>query len=230
MPKSYLETQENAVSSASEVLIRAQELATQAANSTVASDVRAQMADEVFQLRDQLASLANTQFQGVYIYGGLSEADAPFDANNTFYPTPSGTIKPAANIHYALDSAVTDPGQDSTRTIGISDTESIRVNSTARSVFLDAVNAVERLGRALTGVRTDLIDADSDGVVDDPNPAGTHTAYNLPTDYALQTQDILAALNSINSARTSNIETELSSIGARTNRLDQTKQILDTLN
>ena len=227
--KSMLETQESTVTSANDVLIRVEELATQAANGTLTTQNRQQIADEVFQLREQLASLANTQYQGVYLYGGLSEADAPFDANNTFFATPTGSTYPDANRHYVLDSTTTDPGQDTTRTINISDSESIRINSTARSVFMDAINAVERLGRAMVGVRTDLIDADSDGAVDDPNPAGTHTAYNFPSEYNVQTQDILSALNAVKSARVNNIETELSSIGARVNRLDQTKQILDTL-
>ncbi len=229
LAKSALETQENTVYSANEVMIRAQELGTQAANGTIAADVRRQMADEVFQLRDQLVSLANTKYQGVYIYGGLSEGDTPFDANNSFFPTPAGTTYPAANTHYVLDPVSSDPGQDTTRTVPISDTESIRINSTARSVFLDSINALERLGRALVGVRTDLIDADSDGAVDDPDPLGTHLAYTLPDDYELQTQDILSSLNAIQTARSSNLETELSSIGARVNRLDQTKQILSTL-
>lgn len=227
--KNSLETQEGIVSSANDIMIRAQELATQAANGTYTVEVRRQIADEIFQLRDQLVGLANSQYQGVYLYGGLSEGDAPFDVNNTFFPTPTGSTYPAANQHYVLDPVATNPGQDTTRTISISDTETIRINSTARSVFLDSVNAIERLGRALVGVRTDLIDADADGAIDDPDPAGTHTAFTFPAEYGLQTQEILASLNAIQSARVNNIETELSSIGARVNRIDQTKQILDTL-
>ena len=227
--KNSLETQEGIVSTANEVMIRAEELASQAANGTYSVEVRRQMADEIFQLRDQLVSLANSQHQGVYLYGGLSEGDAPFDVNNAFFPTPAASTYPAANQHYVLDAVATDPGQDTTRTINISDTETIRINSTARSVFLDSINALERLGRAMAGVRTDLIDADADGAVDDPDPAGTHLAFTFPGEYNLQTQAILSSLNAIQSARVNNIETELSSIGARVNRIDQTKQILDTL-
>jgi flagellar hook-associated protein 3 FlgL len=227
--KSYLEVQEDTVSSASQIMIRAEELASQAANGSTSASVRAQIADEIFELRESLVALANTQYQGAYVYGGLSEGDTPFDVNQTFFPTPTGSSYPAANRHYVLDPVATNPGQDTTRTISISDTETIRINSTARSVFLDSVNSLEVLGRALVGVRTDLIDADSDGAVDDPDPAGTHTAFNLPTEYGLQTQAILNSLNSLKSARVNNLQTEISSIGARVNRLDQTTQILDTL-
>lgn len=227
--RNYLTTQEQVVSSSNEVLIRAEELATQAANGTYSAEVRRQIGEEVFQLRDQLVALANTKHSGVYIYGGLDDGDTPFDANAAFYPTPAPGVNAAANTHYQLDSAVTFPGQDDTRTVRISDTESIRINTPAGDVFLDAVNSLERLGRALQGVRTDLVDADGDGAIDDPDPAGTHTAYTFPADYNLQTQAIRDALNSIQSARVNDIDTEISSIGARTNRLDQTEQILNTL-
>ncbi len=226
--KDLLQIQEQTVNSSNDVLIRAQELAAQAANGTYTPEVRAQMSEEIFQLREQLVSLANTKHNGVYIYGGTDDGDQPFDANSTFYPTPA-TGNPLARLHYQLDSAVTSPGQDDTRNVRISDTESIRINTPARDVFYDAINAVERLGRAMAGFRTDLIDADSDGVIDDPNPAGTHLAYTFPGDTNLQVQAIRDAINSINAAKRSNIETELSSIGARTNRLDQTESILATL-
>jgi len=227
--RNYLQTQEQVVSSANDVLIRAEELATQAANGTYTPELRKQIGAEVFQLRNQLVSLANTKSSGVYIYGGLDDGDTPFDPLPAFYPTPAVGVNAEANLHYQLDSAVTFPGQDQTRTVRISDTETIKVNTPASAVFLDAVNALERLGRALDGSRTDLIDADGDGVVDDPDPAGTHLDYTFPTDYAQQTQDIRDALNSIQSARINNIDTELSSIGARTNRLNQTEEILSTL-
>ncbi|HMO16572.1 MAG TPA: flagellar hook-associated protein FlgL [Oligoflexia bacterium] len=222
----YIEAQENAVSTANEVLMRVQELGTQAANGTYSVEVRRQIADEVYQLRDQLAGLANTSFQGVYVYGGFNDSSPPFNENATFYPTPLGTVYPQARSHFELSTAL---GQNSTRAVQISDTESIRVNTAARDVFLDAINAVERLGRALAGARTDLIDADGDGSIDDPDPAGTHLPWNLPDEYDLQSAAIRDALNAIKSARVNNIETELSSIGARVNRLQQTNQILDTL-
>ncbi len=225
----YLETQEQVVTSANDVLIRAEELATQAANETYTRESRKQIGAEIFQLRDQLASLANTKSYGVYIYGGLDDGDTPFDAQPAFYPTPAIGQNPSANTHYQLDSVVASPGQDTTRSVRISDTESIRINTAAKDVFLDAINALERLGRALEGSRTDLIDADGDGAIDDPDPAGTHLDYTFPGDYSVQSADIRAALNAIQSARSNNLETELSSIGARTNRLNQTEEILATL-
>lgn len=216
-----LDVQENTVTSANEVMIRIQELATQAANETYTPAVRRQMAEEVYQLRDQLVALANTKHQGTYLYGGYNDTAPPFTLDSTFYPTP--TDFPVARSHYQL---ATGPGQDLTRLVQISDTDSLRINTVARTVFLDAINATEVLGRALAGARTDLIDADGDGAVDDPDPAGTHLAWDLPDELNIQSAAIRDALNMLRSARSNNIETELSSIGARMNRIDQTREIL----
>lgn len=222
----YIEVQENALMNANEVMIRAQEIATQAANGSIAADVRAQLADTVYQLRDQLVSFANTKYQGGYIYGGYNDSVEPYQLNNTFYPTPAAGEYPAANGSFVLQNG---PGQNSTRDVQISDNESIRITSTARDIFSDAITSLEVLGRALAGSRTDLIDTNGDGTPDSPDPGGTHLAWNLPDEYELQTQAIREALDMIGKARVNNIETEISSIGARVNRLEQTNQILDTL-
>ena len=217
-----LETQESTVSSANDLLIRAKELAAQAANGTLGEEERQQIADEIFQLRDQLAGLANTKFQGVYLYGGKDDVQQPFIYNSTFYALPPDAA-PAANPpdkgHWNFNSTVA--GITETRDVVISDSDSIRLNSSAEQVFAPAVNALEKLGRALDGYRTTT---DGSGV-----PDGTGTAYTLPADASEQMNDIRSCLNSLDSARVDNIQAELSSIGARINRLDQTKQILETL-
>jgi flagellar hook-associated protein 3 FlgL len=222
----YIEVQENAVSNANEVLMRVQELATQAANGSVTHEVRRQIADEVYQLRDQLVSFANTKYQGGYIYGGFNDSAQPFQFNDAFYPTPAAGEYPAANGRFILQSG---PGQNSSRNVQISDNESIRITSTAQDVFLNAINAVELLGRSLAGVRTDLIDTTGDGNPDSPDPGGTHLPWDLPDEYELQSAAIRDALDRIRSARVNDIERELSNVGARINRLQQTNQILDTL-
>ena len=219
-----LQTQENVVTEANDILVRAKELATQAANGSCSAEVRAQIADEVYQLRDALASVANTKHQGVYIYGGLSDGDAPFDLDpdpsNLFYDLPNDASRPEST-HWQFDDPAVESGQTSTRTINISDTDSIRINTAGNEVFEDALNAMEILGRALKGYRTEL-DVNGD-------PDGSGTAYTQPADYAEQTEDIGLAIQKLDTARVNHIAVELSSIGARINRLDETTQILDTL-
>jgi flagellar hook-associated protein 3 FlgL len=220
-----LQTQETVLSNANEILVRVQELGTQAANGTVSAEVRSQMADEVFELRDALAGLANTKYQGMYLYGGKADNSAPFELNDGapfFYANPPDAApaeNPPEKTHWGFDAAT--PGRTDTRTVSISDNDNVRIISRGDEVFADAINSLEQLGRALRGYNTGL---DGNG-----DPDGTGDPYSGPTAYDDQTADIQAAINAIDSARDNHIVTELSNIGARVNLLDQTKQILDTL-
>ncbi len=215
-----LQTQESTVSSANDILIRAKELAAQAANGTLSAGERSQIADEVFQLRDQVAGLANTKFQGVYLYGGKDDIQIPFVYNDTFYSEPpAATPNLAEKSHWVFNSAV--PGITETRDVAISDSDTLRINSRGDLVFGDALNALDRLGRSLKGYRTTV---DGSGV-----PDGTGSSYNLPAEYNQQILDIQSAMDAIDSSRINDIQAELSSIGGRTNRIDQIKQILETL-
>ncbi|HQH26015.1 MAG TPA: flagellar hook-associated protein FlgL [Oligoflexia bacterium] len=222
-----LSTQENLVSNANDILIRAKELAVQAANGTLSTEARAQIGDEIFELRDTLAGLANTKHQGMYLYGGLDDDDPPFDLNQTapfFYTNPPDAApapNPAEKTHWVFDDPAVELGQTDTRSVAISDTESVRIISRGDEVFQGAINALEILGRSLKGYRT--------GVDVNGDPDGTGDAYTFPDEYALQTSDIQAAIDSLESVRTDDIQAELSSIGSRVNRLEQTQQILEKL-
>ncbi|MCB0323360.1 MAG: flagellar hook-associated protein FlgL, partial [Bdellovibrionales bacterium] len=125
----FLEAQENAVQSANNTMMRLQELATQAANGTIAVDVRAQIADEVFQLRDNLAALANSRNQGLYVFGGRDDGGtAPFSFDPAYFNEPPTAGLPEKG-HWVFDNASI--GKSLTRDVNISDTESIRINSPA---------------------------------------------------------------------------------------------------
>ena len=221
----YLAAQEGAVNSAQDAMIRLNELAEQAASGNFSFEQRAQIADEVFQLRDSLASVANTQYQGKYIFGGLDEDDAPVDyvANYFDQPPTAAAPFPPEKGHYVFDDPATEPGQDQTRNVDISDTDNIRINTPAATIFERAINAATQLGRAMEGYETfrngtgDLI------------ATGNPPQLNLPTAFATQTGQILEGLDMLRLARTDDVEVELSSIGARTNRLQQTDQLLTTL-
>lgn len=218
-----LQTQENVISTTGNTLIRARELATQAANGSISSEVRDQMADEIYQLRDSLVSLANTKHQGMYLYGGKLDSTPPFVLDQTYYTNPADASDTQSHWHFdnPAGSGTIDLGKTDTREVNISDTDKIRVNTAGDTIFENAVNALERLGRALRGYRTEPLAGGT--------PDGLGVAYNLPAEYNLQTQDILAALDMIESARSTEVEKELSSLGSRINRLDQTSSILETL-
>lgn len=213
---STLEHQDSTLESANSILVRAKEIATQGANGSLSYEDRALLSNEVFALRDQLVSLANTTFQGRYIYGGADDDDPPFDA--TTYSNPSSSTS-VAKARWVVD---TDNGMNVTRSVNVTDQDSVRVNTAGGPLFSNAIGSLERLGRSLAGYRSTL-DATT-GL-----PDGGGTAYTQPADYAEQTGDILSAMQAMDSARINNIGVERSDVGARLNRLERVNNILSDL-
>ncbi|MFN8389752.1 MAG: flagellar hook-associated protein FlgL [Bdellovibrionota bacterium] len=213
---SQLEHQQSTLSTADSILVRAKELATQAANGSLSYQDRALLGDEVFQIRDQLVALANTKYQGRYVYGGNDDGTQPFTAS-TYTQSPTNTSDPAYSRYVYNTSA----GAQATRTVDISDDTSVKVNTPGDDIFQNSISALERLGRSLKGYRTTL------GGTGLPNGLGT--AYTQPADFAEQTHDIITAMDALDSARTNDIIVEESDLGARLNRIDQVSSILDNL-
>ncbi len=71
-------TIESALSSATQIIQRIRELTIQAANGTYAEDERKAIAYEVEQLQEDLLRIANTTFEGRYIFGGYRSKTRPF--------------------------------------------------------------------------------------------------------------------------------------------------------
>jgi len=69
---SMLETQDNALQNASTLLIRVRQLVTAGANDLNNAQAREAIATELEALRDQLVTVANTQFAGRSVFGGFS--------------------------------------------------------------------------------------------------------------------------------------------------------------
>lgn len=212
-----LQFQESIMESADNLLVRAKELATQGANETYSYEQRRIIAEEVFQIRSQLVELANSTYQGRYVYGAADDDDAPFDAG-AYTQSPTDTSDPAY-LRYYFD---TETGTSLERSVSVSDSETVRVVSSGGGIFSDAIGALERLGRSLAGYRTSI-----DSLTNLPNGLGT--AYTQPTDYSEQTSTILSSIDSIESARNDDILQERTNIGSRLGRLDQVKSILDNL-
>jgi flagellar hook-associated protein 3 FlgL len=78
--RARLEAQEVALTSVTDLLQRANELAIQGNNATASASDRAAIAAEVDQLLEQMLALANTRdSNGEYLLGGLQRASAPFE-------------------------------------------------------------------------------------------------------------------------------------------------------
>lgn len=207
--QSFLDYQENIVSEANDTLVRATELAMQGANETYSSENRSQIAAEVWQLRDRLVQLANSKYLDRYIYNGANDNTPPFSAGTYAAPATG-----AESQRYTFSTAT---ASTITKDVQISDGLTIRQDTDGGTVFSEAIYALERLGRSLSGYVTNPATG---------APDGTGAAYTFPTDYATQTNDIKAAMDLVKDARVSDIAAEKTSIGGRLKRLETAKAIV----
>jgi len=81
--ESQLAMAEGAVNSSQELLMRARELAVMGANGTYSAEERLQISQEAAVLHDTLLSLANTEVDGTYLFGGTAGTE-PFAADGTY--------------------------------------------------------------------------------------------------------------------------------------------------
>jgi flagellar hook-associated protein 3 FlgL len=212
-----LEFQDGVLDQSNLVLQRGMELAQQGANGTMNPTQRAQMAEEVFGLRDQLASLANSSYQGVYVFSGGADNVPAYAPSTTPYTNPA-TGPSATRYEYT-----TAPGSHTTRTVEVADSLSVRNNADGSTIFSRAIGALERLGRALAGYATGPA-----LTTPTPLPDGTGNAYSFPPDEALQRQDIANTLDLLKQASQQDIGTERVSLGARLNQLKSASAVVDT--
>jgi flagellar hook-associated protein 3 FlgL len=89
--RTWLGVQDTALQSASSLLARAKELATQAVNGAQSGTSREAIAIELDGIRTQLAALANTQQNGQAVFGGFSATAVELTATGAnFVGSPSG--------------------------------------------------------------------------------------------------------------------------------------------
>ena len=204
--KSMLTFQDEVLKQANESVTRALEIATQGANETVSPEIREQMAEEVYQLRDQLVTLANSTYQGRYIYGGTDDDDPPFDAVTPYAIPASGR----ATERYTHDA---EAGTGNSKSAPITDDLTITISTPGNQLFSNAITALERLGRALSGYRTNPPDA-------------SNAAYTMPAEFAEQTAGIKATIDSLKSAREDEIMPEQISLAGRLRRVEIADSVL----
>lgn len=101
---SFLDFTDTTLSQINDVLQRARELAVRGANDTMAQQDRNAIASEVDQLFDQTVQLANTQFNGKYIFNGQNTEQIPYTGN-----TPWNANVDTGSINYPLSDGVTIP-------------------------------------------------------------------------------------------------------------------------
>lgn len=210
-----LQQQEGVLDSAEQLMLRAKEIATSTADTVTSTRDRAQASQEIFALRDSLVALANTKYQGAYLYGGTDDANPPFSAQA--YTEPSAATDPAHD-RYVYHSG---PGFDQTRSVQINDSELVRLTSRGDTVFQGAIASLERLGRALAGYRTTPEQSSS-------LPDGGGVAFSLPSEALAQQRDILFNIDSVETGR-EDFSSERTDVGSRSNRLQTADDVLKAL-
>lgn len=201
--EALLRFQDDTIDSALEMVARAQDLATQASNEAVDGNQRGTIAIELFQIRNQLVTLANSKYQGNYVWSGTNIDVAPFSAAS--YAN-AGSTDSAQRFIYQGNSGAT-----GTNSVQVSDGVAIQTNTSGSQVWGSLIEAVEVLARASEGFPTGVGGA---------APGTGPTQYTFPGDYPAQTQAIGSALGALRSARDAGLLAERTSIGARLNRIE----------
>ncbi|MGD0907238.1 MAG: flagellar hook-associated protein FlgL [Candidatus Acidiferrales bacterium] len=118
--QSKFQVADSVLNSASQVLTSAISLGTQGATGTLTTADRQSIAAQVAGLQQQMLSLANTSYQGAYIFAGTDVTTQPFTQNSS---APSG-------VTYSGNSAVTN--------VEISQGQSIQTNLPGDQVFANS--------------------------------------------------------------------------------------------
>jgi flagellar hook-associated protein 3 FlgL len=118
--QSKVQVADSVMNSASQLLTSAISLGTQGATGTLTDADRQSIATQVAGLQQQLVSLANTTYQGTYIFSGTDVTTQPFTADSS---VPSG-------VTYNGNSAVT--------TVQISQGQSMQTNLPGDQVFTNS--------------------------------------------------------------------------------------------
>jgi flagellar hook-associated protein 3 FlgL len=207
--KSLIQYQDEIMAQMNELMARGKEIAQQGANETLSPSARAHLSEEVLQIRDHVVGLANTSYQGRYIFGGADDDDPPYDAST--YTVPATGL---ASQRYVFDNEL---GATTQRTVQITDELSMTTNTPANQLFDRAVQALERLGRGLQGYSSTLTSGSTDG---------GGVAYTFPADYTAQTKEIQDSITLLTQARDRDILPERVSLGGRLRRLETAESLL----
>lgn len=155
-----LSAQDDWLGHAHELMVRAEEIATQYANGIISADERLVAAEEVHGLLQEMTTIANAQIAGRYLFAELAEGTAPYgDPDSTGYD-PANAFDAAT---YIPD--LTDPPQGFYVQIGGETGERVRVTTPPRvsgtppvvtTTFTNALVALQALEDELASSTPDI--------------------------------------------------------------------------
>jgi flagellar hook-associated protein 3 FlgL len=194
----FMNATESALSSATDAIHRARELAVAGSNGTNSQSGREAMAIEVDQLLQQMVQIGNSNFGGAYIFAGQKTDKAAFVAVGT--PTITG-------VTYQGDTG------DRSRRISTQDTYAVNVNGPEAfgNVFQDLIQLRDDLRSNASNVNNSIGSLDKD----------------LDTVLAARA-DIGSRINTFNdvSARSESKDTDLQGLRANIEDVDVTEAIV----
>ncbi|MCB0311202.1 MAG: hypothetical protein KDD42_08200, partial [Bdellovibrionales bacterium] len=145
---SVLQAQDDVLGQAAEILVRAKELATQGANGTLSQSERDSIAAEVFEIREHMIGLANTKYQGSYLFHGARTDIPPYSQATNYVEPPAGL----GTTRYVYETA--SGGSAMQNQVPIGDNLTVTINTPGNQIFDNAIQGLERLGRSLLGYDT----------------------------------------------------------------------------
>lgn len=214
----YLERQDAIFGQFNDILIRANEIAAQAANETNSEVERSQLAQEVYEIRNQIVSLANSTYLGKFVFSGGADDTPAYDSGYAAaqFAVPSGGQESTV---YAYN---TNADSGKVRTVPVTNDLAVQVNATGPAIFDDAIRGLTQLGRALSGYKTAWTSTNP------PVPDNAASvAYTFPTEYTQQTQDIQSAMDLIERARENDVIPSRTAIAGRMRRLQSASSLLE---
>lgn len=122
--RSLLQTADSSLSSVTTSLQHAITLGVEGANGTESQANRAELAQELSGIRDQVLQISNLSYQGTYVFGGTATTNPPFIKDSA---DPSG-------IRYV--------GNDKVNTVAIGPSEQVQMNVPGSQLFSATGNSI----------------------------------------------------------------------------------------
>jgi flagellar hook-associated protein 3 FlgL len=129
--KGLLAQAENGLNQSMNVMTRLKQLAIQAANDTYSQSDLDNMSEEVRNLKERLVNLANTEFDGRYVFAGQAYDTQPFDSTYTYV------------------------GSTTELSIDVSTSAKVEVGFDGSDVYQGSVDVFTAIDDLLTGLSTD---------------------------------------------------------------------------
>jgi flagellar hook-associated protein 3 FlgL len=181
LTQGMLQVSDSALGSVVTQLNQAISLATQGSNGTLNAADQKSISNQISGIRDEVLSLANTAYQGQYVFGGSQTTSAPFQLDNSTSP---------ATVTYTGDSAV--------NALVTPNGQSISLNVPGNQIF---TSSTANVMNALSSLVTDFANGSTGSAATDLS--SLNTALNFVSQQRVTLDNSINQLSSASSAATS---------------------------